>query len=99
MPSFVSHLAEARLERRARIPSTLFARVHDPEAACEAGFLDQVVPTAELMDAALGQARMLAELPAKPFASTKRDQRTALAERVRAGLNDDLDRFVRDFGG
>lgn len=96
VPAFVSELSEARLEKRARIPSTLFARVHDPEAALEAGFLDRLVAPEALLESALETASLLAKLPARSFASTKRDQRSALAERVREGLEADLERVIAD---
>ncbi len=96
VPAFVNELSEARLEKRARIPSTLFARVHDPEAALDAGFLDRLVAPESLLDSALETASLLAKLPKKSFAGTKRSQRIALAERVRAGLEADLDRVIAD---
>lgn len=96
VPQFVNELAEARLERRARIPSTLFARVHDPEAAMDAGFLDRVVAPEALLESAIETAALLAKLPDKSFASTKLSQRQPLADRVRGGLEADLERVVAD---
>lgn len=96
VPEFVNELTEARLEKRARIPSTLLARVHDPEAALDAGFLDRIVAPESLLDSALETATLLSKLPKKSFASTKRSQRAPLAERVRSGLAADLDRVIAD---
>jgi len=96
VPWFVTELAEARLERRARIASTLFARIHDPEAAMDAGFLDRIVEPEALLDSAVETAAVLAKLPERSFASTKRSQRESLADRVRSGLEADLERVVAD---
>ncbi|MBO6933731.1 MAG: crotonase/enoyl-CoA hydratase family protein [Deltaproteobacteria bacterium] len=96
VPWFVTELAEARLERRARIASTLFARIHDPEAAMDAGFLDRLVAPEALLDSAIETAALLAKLPAKSFASTKRSQRQPLVDRVSEGLEADLERVVAD---
>ena len=96
VPALVMDLAEARLERRAFIPSVQFARVHDPAAAVAAGFLDRVVEAKELEGAALETAALLAKLPARAFASTKRRQRGALVERMRSGLEDDLAQVTAD---
>ena len=49
-----------------------------------------------LVDSAIETAALLAKLPAKSFASTKRSQRQPLADRVRAGLEADLERVVAD---
>jgi enoyl-CoA hydratase len=96
VPAFVNELTDARLEKRARIPSTLFARVHDPEAALDAGFLDRLVEPESLLESALETAVLLSKLPKKSFTSTKRSQRGPLADRVRAGLEADLERVIAD---
>ena len=93
-PRFLWELAQARLERRAFIPSTLMARIHDPAAARDAGFLDRVVSKEELASSALEAASRLAALPRSPYASSKRAMRKALVERVLATLHEDIARFI-----
>ena len=78
-------LARAHFER-----ATLLAEVFTPEGAVEAGFLDELVPEAELHDHARRVATRLAGLDAKAHAVTKVRARSAMLESLaRAIARDD----------
>jgi enoyl-CoA hydratase len=90
LPTFAVQFANERLSRRHLLRATTMAEVYGPAAACDAGYLDRVVPAERLEAEALAEAARLAELPARAFAETKRALRGALVESVRAGLKRDL---------
>jgi enoyl-CoA hydratase len=90
LPDFAVELANERLSRRHLLRATATAELYDPAAACDAGFLDRVVPAERLEAETLAEAARLAELPRHAFAGTKRAQRGALVERIRAGLEKNL---------
>ena len=90
LPAFAVELANERLSRRHLLRATTLAEVYAPVAACDAGYLDRVVPAERLEAEALAEAGRLAELPRRAFAETKRALRGAMVERIRAGLEQDL---------
>ena len=48
------------------------SRLHDPEGAIIAGYLDEVVDAGQLMDTALSRAAALAEISGDAYATVKR---------------------------
>ncbi len=84
LPIFVIELARDRLSSAQRTRATLGAQIYDPTSAVEAGYLDRVVPAAQLMDAALDEARVLGSYRSGAFARSKRLARTEVVERIRA---------------
>jgi enoyl-CoA hydratase len=63
LPRWAVELAQERLSKRHVQAATVGARVYDPDAAADAGFLDAVVPAESLVDAAMAEAKRWAELP------------------------------------
>jgi enoyl-CoA hydratase len=63
LPRWAAELAAERLSKRHVQAATVGARVYDPDGACDAGFLDAVVPAEALQEAALAEARQWAALP------------------------------------
>jgi len=90
LPAFAVELAEERLSRRHLLRATTLAGIYDPAGARDAGYLDRVVPAERLEAEALAEASLLAELPRRAFAETKHALRGAMAERIRAGLDENL---------
>jgi enoyl-CoA hydratase len=90
LPAFAVELANERLSKRHLLRATATAEVYAPAAACDAGYLDRVVPPEKLEAEALAEAARLAELPRRAFAETKRALRGAMVDRIRAGLERDL---------
>lgn len=94
LPAFALELARERLDPRALLPATLLAQVYDPAGAVEVGWLDRVVPIAELENAAVAEARRLAELSRRAYAQTKQSLHQPLVDRVRAAAAADTARFT-----
>jgi enoyl-CoA hydratase len=90
LPEFAVELASERLSKRHLLRATTRAEIYGPAAACDAGFLDRVVPAAALAAEAMAEAARLAELPRRAFTETKRALRGAMVERIRAGLEQNL---------
>ena len=95
MPEFGAALAEARLAPSALTRAVLQAEIFDPVGALAAGYLDRLLPAAELEASAIAEAQRLGELPASAYRATKRRTRRALAEGVLERLDDDLQSFVQ----
>jgi len=99
VPVFVEELAQARLARNELVAAVLQSQKYTPSEAARVGFLDRVVPPAELEQAALATARALADLPSVAYASTKRSLRAPTIAHVRTTLQDDMERLMRDLAG
>jgi enoyl-CoA hydratase len=90
LPVFAMELARARLTPRWFTQSVTQARIFDPGGACEAGYLDEVVPPEDVNDTALQRAAQLAKLPDPAFRLTKDRERGAMIAAVRGGLVADI---------
>ena len=96
LPLFAIALAEDRLDRRHLVRATVAAEVFDPAGAMAAGYLDRVVPAADVVAEAVAEARRLGALSSTAYARTKQAMRGPLAARVREGAAADLARFGVD---
>lgn len=94
LPWYAIRLAEARLSIRHHQRAILQAEIYDMAGAVEAGYLDAVVGSGELVDTAIDRARTLGGLPAGAHAFTKKRLRQAIADEVLAGLDEDLRAMV-----
>jgi enoyl-CoA hydratase len=94
LPLFALALAEDRLDRRALVRATLCAEVYDPHGAVDVGYIDRVVPAAEVAAEATAEARRLAAYSREAYALTKESLRAATLRRVREGGAADLARFA-----
>lgn len=92
IPHYGVELARMRLASPYFHHSTLTAAIYRPEQACQAGFLDEVVPPAELLPRARAEAARLGKLNMTAHAGTKQRVRGPALERIRAGL-------ASEFGG
>ena len=90
LPQFALALAEERLSKRWFVRCTVQAEVLDPAGAVDAGYLDRVVPAADLERAVLHDASRLGQLPTGAYRATKRRTRGEVIDRVLAGLADDM---------
>jgi enoyl-CoA hydratase len=95
LPFFAFELARDRLSKRHFARATSQAELYAPSAAVDAGFLDFVVPAAELEAAALAEAGRLAELPQPAFAETKAAVNRACVARIRESLTGEMGRLTR----
>jgi enoyl-CoA hydratase len=94
-PRFSVELANDRLSRRHITAALNHARVYDPAGAIEAGYLDQIVPLAEVEATAIATAKeMAATLQRGAFRLTREYLRGATAERLLDMLEQDVQTFV-----
>jgi enoyl-CoA hydratase len=75
LPRWAVELAQERLSKRHVQAATVGARVYDPDAAVDAGFLDAVVAAEELDDAVAAEAKLWADLPRSAYAGQVRMNR------------------------
>lgn len=95
LPIFALELARHRLGPRHLAAATLHARVHDPRAALEAGFLHELVAPEQLEQTALDRARALADALSPPaYQRTKASLRGAIARHVEQTLAEDIAAFA-----
>jgi enoyl-CoA hydratase len=90
LPVFAVELARDRLDPRWFTASVIQGQVFGPSGAVTAGYLDRLVPADQVVDEALGQARVLAGLRRGAVRETKGRARGAMIERVLAGLDADM---------
>jgi len=94
LPIFGVELARDRLSKRHFTAAVIQARIHDPEGAVAAGFLDRSVEAEALERETLATAAALTQLSKQAYAGTKRKARTAVAARIRETLADDMGRSL-----
>ncbi len=90
MPLFVVELARQRLTPADFNRALVTAAMYAPGEAVAAGFLDRVVPAAELDIASRETAEQLATLDPEAHRATKLRVRGEALEAVRAGINTEL---------
>lgn len=84
LPDWAVEISRERLATTQLQQATVEARMYDPESARDAGYLDRVVPAGEELEAALGEARRLAGLPAHAYAANTEKLRAPGAARLEA---------------
>lgn len=86
VPTLAHELARDRLDPRELTASVVQAKIYNPDEAAAAGWLDRVVEEAELADAALAEAKRLAQLPGGAYGMSKKSLRKNTIERIRTGF-------------
>lgn len=89
LPAWAVEICRERLVATQLQRATVESRTYDPEGACDAGFLDRVVPAGSELDEALVEARRLADLPASAYGANSRHLRLPGAARMEAALDHD----------
>jgi enoyl-CoA hydratase len=87
LPPPIMALTASRLSKRHLTRAAIQAEVYSPEAAIDAGFLDEVVAAEELDARALAVATRLGELPQKYYARNKLATRAEALAAMRDFLN------------
>lgn len=90
LPVFAVELARERLATTHFGPATLQARIYDPVAAVEAGYLDRVVPSESVISEAVTEARRLSELSRGAYAGSKDVIRRAAIASILGSLEADI---------
>jgi enoyl-CoA hydratase len=91
LPIYALELAQARLDPAHLTRAAVQAEIYDPEGAVAAGYLDEVVAADACATRAIDEARRLGALPGSAYAHTKRGLRQAIADRVVAGIDADME--------
>jgi enoyl-CoA hydratase len=90
VPVLAMELARDRLLPSALTRATLLAHIHTPEEAFAAGFVDAVLPAADVVPRAIEEANRLAALGRVPFQATKQRLRGRTITAIRDSLDADL---------
>jgi len=90
LPVLAQELARDRLSKRHLTAATIQARIYDPTAAVDAGYLDATAPADQLIAQAVDRARQLAALPQAPYAGTKQVLRGRTIAYIRDTLAGDM---------
>ena len=95
LPVFAVELARDRLSRRHFTAATLLGTVYSPDEASDVGYVDRVVPAAELEATVMDTARTHADaLSRSGFARTRQNARQATIDFVNASLDADMATFT-----
>ncbi len=89
-PAVLGELAAARLSPRFLTAAVIQAKTFNPEEALIAGFVDELVEPAALLQRAQEEAVLLSSLPGDAYARNKLDCRQASLQRMQASLDDML---------
>jgi enoyl-CoA hydratase len=90
VPVLAMELARARLLPTELTKATLLANIYAPADARAAGYIDHVVPAAELLAVAVAEAARLGKLPRAAFVGTKQRLRGATVALIEGSLEADL---------
>jgi enoyl-CoA hydratase len=94
VPRAAVEICRQRLTPAAFNRAVLLAEPFTPDSAVEAGFLDAVVPAADLLTTAQATASRLAGLDLRAHAATKRRAREGALTAVRAAIDADRAEFL-----
>lgn len=89
LPIFAVELARDRLAPT-HLARAVLGTVYDPAGAVEAGFLDRLVPAADLVDAAVARGHEMAALRRGAVERTKSALRRRTIDHVLATIDDDI---------
>ena len=90
LPDYAIELAQARLSSAHLLRSALQAEIYDAAGAVEAGYLDRVVPAADVEQIAIEEARRLGAFSARAYSHTKLSLHQAMIDRVLAIIDADM---------
>ena len=95
LPRAATEICRQRLSPAAFPRATALAEVFEPAAAMAAGWLDELVPEADLLAAATARAHQLAALDAKAHRETKLRARADALDAIAAATVADVEEFRR----
>ncbi|MBI5506034.1 MAG: crotonase/enoyl-CoA hydratase family protein [Deltaproteobacteria bacterium] len=93
LPIFAMELARARIATHRLLEATAHARIYSPREAAQVGYLDEVVPAAQVLDTAKARAAELGALRDPGYSYTKQLVRRATVRAIRETLEEDMDRI------
>ncbi len=95
LPIFAIELSRFRLPVVNLIAGTLHSSLCTPDEAVSAGFLEEAVPSDELMETAMLRARDFARLPNPAYHISKQNLVAPIRDRILNTLDEDLARLER----
>jgi enoyl-CoA hydratase len=90
LPHYAVELAQARLSSAHLIRGAVQAEIYDPAGAVAAGYLDRVVPAADVEVEAIAEARRLGAFSARAYSHTKLALHQAMIDRVLPAIDADM---------
>jgi len=90
VPVLAMELARDRITPSELARATLHAQIYGPEEAARAGYLDEVVPAADVVTRAKAEATRLGTLSRAAFHATKQRLRGKTIAHILATLDDDM---------
>src|SRR5687768_18482678 len=90
LPRYGWELARERLDASHLRRGAVQAEIYDPAGAVAAGYLDTVVPAADVEKVAIDEARRLGQLPASAYRHTKLALHGPLIDRVDPDIDADM---------
>jgi len=97
LPIYLTELAQQRLSKRHLTAATMLAHIFDPDAAIDAGFVDEVVDPEVVESTAVERAQhFAATLNQRAFAASREPLRGPSAERIAATMTSDIAKFFLD---
>lgn len=93
LPIFAMELARARIATHRLLEATAHARIYSPREAAQVGYLDEVVPAAQVLATAKARAAELGALRDPGYSYTKQLVRRATVRSIRETLEEDMDRI------
>ncbi len=97
LPRFAIEMSRQRLTPAAFSRATIVAEPYSPEEALAAGFLDELVPEGEVLEAARKKAASLARLNMGAHTATKLRVREEALKRLRAAIEADVEEWTKTF--
>ncbi len=94
LPLFATELARDRISRRHLNRATALGTMFEPDEAVEVGFLDEAVEPDDVLATAVERASALTGISQDGLIRTRTTARGAIADAIRAGLEDDLAQFT-----
>ena len=98
LPVLGVEFARARLAPTELTRATLAAKIYGPEEAVKVGYLDEVLPAAQVLPRAMEEAAALGALSKQAYAATKQRLRGHVLAQVEATLESDMKSLLGLFG-
>ena len=90
VPVLAMEFARSRLTPAELTNATLLAKIYTPDEAVQAGYLDRVVATEDLLPSAIAEATRLGALARSAFKATKLRLRGVAIADIRARMEEDM---------
>jgi enoyl-CoA hydratase len=94
LPLFATELAKDRISKRHFTKATALGQTYNPEGACDAGFLDEIVDPDEVLSTSLARAESLKSIGKTQLTLTRSTARGETIKKINDTLEEDLSLFM-----